>query len=234
MSSTPKEKCHADLKLRILRMDLAPGAMLDEAPLAEHYGLSRTPLREILQRMAGEGFVTVSENRGAKVASMDVVTLRVFFQTAPMVYANISRLAAENRTPAQIETLQDTQDNFARHVADGDAAEASLSNHRFHAVIGEMARNPYLCASLDRLLIDHTRLSHTFYQPYTPRDATLVAQACAQHDALVSAITEQDGARAVELTLLHWDLSRDQLERFVRPDPLPVELTSQKETRHAV
>lgn len=231
---TPKEHCYEDLKLRILRMDLEPGTMLDEAPLASHYGLSRTPLREILRRMAGEGFIILSENRGAKVASMDVATMRTFFQTAPMVYANIGRLAAENRTSAQLDSLQSAQDAFARHTADRDATAAALSNHRFHAIIGEMARNPYLVASLDRLLIDHTRLSHTFYRPLSPQDATLVAQACTQHDALISAIAAQESSLAVDLTLQHWDLSRDQMERFVRPDPLPVEIALHKETPHAV
>ena len=74
------------------------GAVLDEASLASHYGLSRTPLREVLQRLAGTGYITLEEHRGAKVASMDIHTMRTFFQTAPVVYANIVRLATENRT----------------------------------------------------------------------------------------------------------------------------------------
>ena len=48
-----KEICYEDLKLRILRMDLEPGVVLEEASLAARYALSRTPLREVLQRLAG-------------------------------------------------------------------------------------------------------------------------------------------------------------------------------------
>lgn len=221
MPLSPKETCFSDIRQRILRTELAPGAVLDEASLASRYGLSRTPLREVLQRLAGAGYITQSENRGAKVASMDVAVLRVFFQTAPMIYASISRLAAENRNSNQILTLQRAQDDFAKNTKQNDASAAALANHRFHAVIGEMASNPYLSASLDRLLIDHTRLSQTFYDPKTKHDADLVQSASDHHEQLIDAIEKRDSARAVEVTLQHWDLSRDRIARFVRPDPLP-------------
>ncbi|MEL6221002.1 MAG: GntR family transcriptional regulator, partial [Pseudomonadota bacterium] len=69
MANAPKETCFADLKRRILITDLAPGEDLDEATLSERYGISRTPLREVLQRLAGDGYVHLAANRGAKVAS---------------------------------------------------------------------------------------------------------------------------------------------------------------------
>ena len=234
MPRSAKEQCYDDLKFRILKTELEPGAIMDETSMAARYGLSRTPLREVLQRLSGEGYISLEEQRGAKVCSMDVATMRTFFQTAPMVYANISRLAAENRKTHQVETLQTAQVEFAKHTQSGDASAAALSNHRFHAIIGQMANNPYLVASLNRLLIDHTRLSQTFYSPKTEQDETLVETACAQHDALISAIDLQQPALAVELTLQHWDLSRDRIEQYVRPDPLPVDVTHKRENHHAV
>ncbi len=229
-----KEICYEDVKLRILRMELEPGVVLEEASLAAHYALSRTPLREVLQRLAGEGYVTLAEHRGAKVASMDISVMRTFFQTAPMIYASISRLAAENRKPAQLTVLQNAQDQFAKYTQAGDAAAAALANYRFHEVIGEMARNVYLAASLNRLLIDHTRLSQTFYRPKSVQDSALINQASAQHEALIVAIDAQDAGRAAELTLQHWDLSRGRMERFVRPDPLPMDVVTPKDKTHAI
>ncbi len=234
MPNFTKEDCFADLKLRILTTDLAPGSALDEVTLAAHYGLSRTPLREVLQRLAGVGYITQAENRGSKVASMDIGTMRTFFQTAPMIYANIASLAAENRTAAQLDALKSAQLDFTRETAKGDASAAALSNHRFHALIGEMAQNPYLTASLDRLLIDHTRLSQTFYRPASPAESVLIKKAADQHDAMISAIEAHETALAIDLTLQHWDLSRDRLERFVRPDPLPVDVVSLKDRRNAI
>ena len=233
-TTTPKRACLYDMQMRILSLDLAPGSDLDEATLTSHYGISRTPLREILQRLSGDGFLQLHDNKGAKVASLDWQTLRTFFQTAPLIYANVSRLAAENRQSAQLDQLKDIQRKFAKATTSGDAAEAVLSNHAFHAVIGEMAQNPYLVAGLNRMLIDHTRLSQTFYRPQNTQEETLVSKACDQHDALIAAIAGQEPALAVDLTLQHWDLSKDQIERFVRPDPLPLDVASLKDHKHAV
>lgn len=234
MSGSAKIQCLDDLRNRILSLDIAPGSDLDELRLSDHYGISRTPLREVLQRLAGEGFLTIADNRGAKVASMDFGVMRMFFQTAPLVYANIASLAAENRTSAQLNTLRDIQTSFSRATKSGKAGEAALHNHAFHAQIGAMAHNPYLVASLNRMLIDHTRLSQTFYRPASPAETMLVTKASDQHDAMISAFEAQEPALAIDLTLQHWDLSRDRIERFVRPDPLPLDVISMKDRRHAV
>ncbi|WP_147112912.1 GntR family transcriptional regulator [Tateyamaria sp. syn59] len=234
MAKHKKSFCAEDLRARILTQDIAPGSDLDEARLAEEYGISRTPLREVLQRLAGGGFVRLEENRGAKVESMDFATMRVFFQTAPLIYCSVARQAAENRTSRQVADLKDIQHEFIGVARAGDAASAGLLNHAFHEKIGDMARNPYLLAGLRRMLIDHTRLGQTFFAPQSEADKTRVTKAIEQHDAMISAIEAQEPNLATDLTLQHWDLSRDQLEKFVRPDPLPLDVLSMKERRNAL
>jgi len=234
MSTRSKERCFLDLQSKILTMELAPGADLEETALASTYSMSRTPLREVLQRLAGDGYVEIATNRGAKVASMDVSTMRTFFQTAPMVYANIARLAAEKRATRQLDALKDCQTRFVAATQAEDAPAAALENHKFHHIIGEMADNPYLMAGLERLLIDHTRLGQTFYRAAGPDEKELIRKAADQHDAMITAFECREAALAIDLTLQHWDLSRDRIERFVRPDPLPVDVVSLKERRHAL
>ncbi|MGR3503560.1 GntR family transcriptional regulator [Pseudaestuariivita sp.] len=223
MSKPTKEHCQQDLIQRILLQELAPGEDLDEARVAAQYGMSRTPLREVLQRLAGAGYVVLNAGRGATVAAMSIAELRTFFQTAPMIYAAIARLAAENATAAQITQLKETQRGFARAALAGETRAAALGNHAFHAEIGAMAHNPYLTACLDRLLIDHTRLSQTFFRPATPEDADLVTSAVAHHEAMIAAIEARDADVHAALALEHWDLSKDRIARFVRPDPLPLD-----------
>ncbi|MEO0371140.1 MAG: GntR family transcriptional regulator [Pseudomonadota bacterium] len=220
--------------MRILRQDIAPGSDMDEAALCAHYALSRTPMREIFQRLAGEGYVQLSDNRGPKVASMDLAVMRMFFQTAPMVYANVARLAAENRREDQIETLRAIQDQFRAASEAGDAESAAVLNHRFHHQIGVMAHNPYLLPSLNRMLIDHTRLSQTFYRPASDEDAARVRTACRHHDQMIKAIEARDADGIVALTIDHWTLSRDRLEQFVAPDPLPIDSPTIKDQTHAI
>ena len=234
MPTSSKDACISDLKRRILSTELQPGTALDEVRLAEQYGISRTPMREVLQRLAGAGFVQLQDNRGAKVASMDIQTMRTFFQTAPLIYANIARLAAENRTDTQLGDLRAAQEHFAKANSSNDAGAAALHNYRFHEIIGEMAHNPYLMASLSRMLIDHTRLSQTFYRPASPEEKMLVVKAQDQHDAMISAIEAREAALVTDLTLQHWDLSKDHMERFVRPDPLPLDVVSLEGHRNAV
>ena len=52
-----KSICLSDLRMRILSQDIAPGSGLDEVSLSTQYEISRTPLREILHRLAGDGYV---------------------------------------------------------------------------------------------------------------------------------------------------------------------------------
>lgn len=222
MQRSPKTFCLDDLRRRILTLEIAPGTVLDEVGLGSHYGMSRTPLREVLQRLAGEGYVTLSANRAAKVASMDLTALRTFFQTAPMIYASVARLAAEAPNRSGLAELRAVQRSFRAALEAADPGEAALCNHRFHAEIGRMADNPYLTPGLERLLIDHTRLSQAFYRPHSSDEADLVRTAADQHDAMIEAIEAAEPARAVALTLAHWDLSRDRIDRFVRADPLPM------------
>ncbi len=234
MSVDRKARCLEDLRMKILSLTIAPGSDLEEATICETYGMSRTPAREVLQRLAGEGYVTLEQNRGAKVASFDMTALRTFFQTAPLIYANIARQAAENRTAPQLDVLKDIQSEFKAANAAKNPSEAAFQNHAFHAQIGEMAHNPYLLASLERMLIDHARLSQTFYRPASPVESMAVVKASDHHDAMIAAIEAQEPALMIDLTLQHWDLSRDRMERFVRPDPLPLDVISLKEQRDAI
>ena len=229
-----KQNCIDELRARILTLALEPGADLDEASISAEYGLSRTPLREVLQRLAGEGYVRIEDNRGAKVASMDVSVMRTFFQTAPLVYSSVARLAAENRTTVQLDELKAVQRGFADAVAAARPNDMALANHRFHELIGEMAANDYFMPTLKRLLIDHTRLGQMFYRPSSPAETMAVKKACDQHDAMIAAIEAREAGVVVDLTLQHWELSRDRMERFVRPDPLPLNVVDMKEARNAL
>ncbi len=220
-----KDACLADLKARVLALDLAPGAALDEVSLSAAYGLSRTPLREVLQRLAGEGYISIEANRGAVVSAMDVAAMRQFFQTAPIIYCAISRLAAENATLAQLRSLKAAQFDFTKAKGKLDAGAMALANHRFHEITSDMSTNPYLIPAMGRLLIDHTRMSQRFYRGVAPQDGVRINQSAHQHDLLIDAIERRSAEEAVEITLDHWALSRDEIERYVWPDPLPDDTT---------
>lgn len=223
-SRTRKSGCIDDLRRRILTQAIAPGQYLDESELAEAYGISRPPLREILRELAGEGYVVLHPNRGAQVAPMSQSAMRNFFMVAPMVYAATSRLAAENATPAQIERLKECQRQFRQAVANGDAAERTLCNERFHWLIGEMAGNEYLMPSLRRLLIDHARIGMTFYSARAPEFRHEQEKAADHHDQFIALIEVGDAQGAADMAVSHWELSRAQIEKFVTPASIEIPL----------
>jgi len=215
-----KAKLIEELRRDVLTLALEPGVDLDEASLAEKYGLSRTPLRDAFRELAGDGYVTIHKNRGARVADMSHRTLRDFFLAAPMIYSAVTQLAAENATTAQVAALKEAQEAFKAALRNGNAADRTMANNRFHAITGEMAGNVYLTPSLNRLLIDHARISMTFYQPRNSRMADNVVLASAQHEGIIRAIENCDAPRAAQLALDHWELSRGQIELFVMPTAL--------------
>lgn len=219
-----KAICIEDLRRRILTHELEPGSYLDEVELCETYGISRPPVREALRQLAGEGYVVLHENRGAQVAPMSHKTLRNFFIAAPMIYAAVARLAAQHATSAQIERMKQIQRTFRVATRSGDIAQRALLNERFHACIGEVADNEYLLPSLRRLLIDHTRIGMTFYNP---RKASLEKQraiAADQHDQFIELIAAGDADGAADLAVAHWELSREQIEDFVTPESIQIPL----------
>ena len=219
-----KQAIYDDLRKQILTMQLEPGAALDEARLSEHYRISRTPLREVLRGLAGEGYVEIVNHRGAYVSSMSHKVLRDFFLTAPMLYSAIGRLAALNAQPGQIAEIKDIQKKFRLAIETGKSAEMIYWNQCFHALMGDMADNPYLKPSYDRLLIDHARISQTFYRPRDKEMESRMYEALDHHDDMISAIEAGDSQRVVELIVEHWELSRDLIEHFVKPDPLAFEM----------
>lgn len=221
---TGKTACLSDLRRRILTLALEPGAHLDETALADRYSISRPPLREVLRQLAGEGYVVLHSNRGAEVAPMTHKTLRNFFSVAPMIYAAVSRLAADHATPAQIMQLKDAQLLFRAAIRDGDTAGRTLTNERFHAIIGDMADNEFLMPSLRRLLIDHSRIGMTFYNPENQRMTDLHGVAADHHDAFIAHIEARDRDAAAGIAMTHWDLSRSEIESFAMPDSIDIPL----------
>ncbi len=219
-----KSELYEHLKTEILTLAMSPGADLDEATLSDEFQISRTPLREVFRQLAGEGYVELRENRGARVSGMSYTTLRDFFLAAPMIYGAILQLAAKNAKPAQIDELKQAQDIFKTALRSGSGADRAMANNRFHEVTGDMADNIYLLPSFKRLLIDHARIGMTFYRP---QDATMVenlSEASSQHDAIITAIEAGDEAAAAQLAIDHWNLSRDQIELFVTPTGLDLPL----------
>lgn len=219
-----KLELYQDLKRRILTLDLQPGADLDETMLSKEYGISRTPLRDVFRNLAGEGYLSIENNRGACVAPLSHKTLRDFFLAAPMIYAATGRLAARNATPPQIAELSEAAALFDQALDSGSTDGLSIYNNRFHQLIGLMADNAFLLPSHNRLLIDHARISQTFYRADDPALKKNLTGAGRQHHEMVTAIRNRDEERSEALIYEHWALSREFIEPEITPASLEIGL----------
>ena len=215
-----KEQIIDQLKRDILTLALPPGTPLDEASLSRQFQVSRTPLRDILRQLSGEGYVVIAQNKGAMVAPMDPKSMRNFFMTAPMIYATISRLAAMNATPADIDRLAETQTHFKQAVSAQSVESLIYYNDQFHYQIGEMADNEYLMPSLQRLLMEHARIGQTFWQADNETKRRHIDEATAHHDTFIEVFASHDEDAAVALTTAHWELSKMNMDDYIRPMPL--------------
>ncbi|WLG66175.1 GntR family transcriptional regulator [Pseudomonas brassicacearum] len=211
------------LRRRILSMELAPGAVVDELALCEEFGLSRPPVRELMRQMAAEGYIDLEANRAARVSSMSYQSLRSFFLAAPMIYVGTTQLAATHATPSEIEVLKRIQALFRIAIEEKDVEKRVLYNDEFHLQIGKMAHNVYLMPSLQRLLIDHARLGKIFYRHPTTVDMQEDLQLAArQHDEMITAIENHDPVLAGEIVRAHFELSRRRMSEYAAPEGLDI------------
>ncbi len=127
---------------------------LNEVALAEEFGLSRPPVRELLRQIAAEGYIDLEANRAARVASMNFDSLLNYFLAAPLIYVATTKLATVHASQTEIDGLKRIQERFLAAVENEIVDERMLHNDQFHFAIGKMAHNPYLLPSLNRLLID--------------------------------------------------------------------------------
>jgi DNA-binding GntR family transcriptional regulator len=211
------------LRRRIVSMELAPGAVVDEVALSEEFGLSRPPVRELMRQMAAEGYIDLEPNRPARVSPMSYESLRSFFLAAPLIYVATAQIAATSATPAEIDRLKKIQADFRSAIERRDANSRMLHNEEFHLQIGTMAHNAYLMPSLRRLLIDHARLGTAFYRNPTTTDMQdEVNKAVHQHEQIIDAIERHDPAGVTEIVRAHMDLSRRRMTEYVVPPSLDV------------
>ncbi|PZO67337.1 MAG: GntR family transcriptional regulator [Paracoccus denitrificans] len=199
----------------ILSLALPPGSPIEEAQLAERMGISRTPIREALVRLAGEGLVSTLPNRSTIVSQIDFLNLSSFFDAITLMYRVTTRKAAELRRPEDIEVIRAHQARFARAVDAQDALAMIATNRDFHAAIAEAGRNPYYTAMFSRLLDDHRRLLRLYYLSFQDR---LPKEFVHEHDDMIAAIAAQDVEACDRLATEHADQIVRRIQKLIASD----------------
>jgi DNA-binding GntR family transcriptional regulator len=128
----------------IVRGQLAPGERLREPELCTRLGISRTPLREAIKRLASEGLVTLRRHRNAVVTPIDAQELEHLFEVEAGLESMAIGLAVERITNTEIRHLEALQERLERLMGKGDRDTYFELNQRIHAMLVAGAKNPVL------------------------------------------------------------------------------------------
>ncbi|HUS55982.1 MAG TPA: GntR family transcriptional regulator [Thermohalobaculum sp.] len=191
-------RIYNDLRRRIIDLELAPGADLDETALAAAFNISRTPLREALNRLASDQLVVISPNRGASVAPLTLTDLPTFIEALALAQSAVNAFAAMRRSDADLAAITAACDAFeAARLQNGLAL--TDANHAFHNAIAVAARNPHLATFYQRMLDQSARLARVSFSYEATGHQAHLDQVIAEHRAMVAAITAGDAATAESL-----------------------------------
>ncbi|WP_210526217.1 GntR family transcriptional regulator [Rubellimicrobium arenae] len=204
------------LRDEILNLVLLPGELIDEISLAERLSMSRTPVREALVRLAGDGLVTMLPNRSTVVSQIDFPNLHAFFDALTLMYRVTTRLAAEFHNSADLAAIRSRQDAFSRAVLSGDTAGMILCNRDFHVAIAEAGRNFYYTQLFTRLLDEGRRILKLYYYPSF--EAKLPHPYLLEHEALIGAIEARDIDLCDRLAKEHADQIVQQIQEMIASD----------------
>ncbi len=165
-----------------------PGDRLVESELAERFGVSRTPIREALQRLETQNLLT-RDGRSLIVASLDHTQLSDLYVVRGELEGLAARLAARHATPEEVAVLRDMLEADQKLGANPEAL--SRANRRFHKQIHLASHNRFLVQQLDLVHRSMALLATTSLSA-----EGRVAGTMAEHSRIVEAIENGDGDAA--------------------------------------
>jgi len=199
VAPTRSDDVYERLREAILTGRARPNERLIEAELADRLQVSRTPIRESLQRLAAEGLV-VSRRRGWVVLEHTSVEIREIYEARAALEGYCARLAAQRATDAQL-----------KEIASLHHPKRNLKSSRQHLVeINDRFHDAILAAAQNERLADMIRRNRTYY--FTFRIAQLYSDeeadaSIAGHQAIVRALLQRDANRAEREMRAHIDLA---------------------------
>jgi len=172
-----------------------PGSRLVESELAERFGVSRTPIREALQRLETQSLLT-RDGRSLIVASLDHNQMAELYVVRTELEGLAARLAAQHASVEEVNVLQQMVDADRMRVS--NAAALARSNKRFHKQLHLASHNRFLVQQLDLVYRSMALLATTSLAVEGRGPVALD-----EHQAIVTAISDRDGALAYEAVKQH-------------------------------
>lgn len=182
---------YALLRERVVDLSYAPGALVNELQLSRDVGLGRMPVREAVARLAREGFLSVVPRRGMVVASMSLTDVVSMLEARAILEIGVVREVCGKASDRELEELQELFVEVDKAGASGDYLEFLDVDHRAHARMAELVRNPYLLPLAESLLLHNLR-----FWRYCHHNRVVVDGHVQPHGDLVDAVLRRDPVAA--------------------------------------
>lgn len=190
---TLADQVYRAIRARIVAGQLAPGEFVREKDL-ESLGVSRTPIRDALARLASEGFLERLPHRGFRVPEESIAELLELYPVVASLEALAGRLALDRFGAGDVARLERANRELAAARERGDVAALIAANNRFHAVFAERSGNARLRGLLHDLRTQLARLERWYYS-----HAVRTAESVREHAEIIDAIRRGDRRRALEI-----------------------------------
>lgn len=192
------DRAYAMLRDEIVMWKLAPGTALSEIELAQRLGVSRTPLRAALARLAQEGLVDTSRGRTGVVPDVSLASIVELFELREALEAQAARLAARRGDPAVFAALADEFASAADTLAAGGVDAYYEVIARFDASTDVAVGNAAIRSALDGV---RTHLARA--RRFAADNPTRLLRAAEEHRLICEAISDGDEALAASATSVH-------------------------------
>lgn len=153
-----RHEIHAELRERIILLDLPPGTRLREEQLAEQFGVSRTPIRQVLDRLEFEGLVEQGEGRGARVSTLDPKELRDIWAMRLRIAEMVGDFIRRPSGTDVIERLAEIRQQLADLKETQDVRALGALYNRYHEVMLTLVTNAAMVRIHDLLYVQTARV----------------------------------------------------------------------------
>ncbi|MCU1425495.1 MAG: GntR family transcriptional regulator [Microbacteriaceae bacterium] len=194
------DRAYLVLREEILDGDLAAGSVLAEVEQSTRLGVSRTPVREALARLASDGLVAARSGRGLVVTDMSVERITELFEVREALEQQAARLAARRRDTAVFAALRAEFRRADELLENDDPARTDYYAlvARLDAAIDDAVANPFLIATLTGVRTHVARIRR-----FSQDNPARLREAAREHLVIVDAILDGSESLAAHATQIH-------------------------------
>ena len=206
------------LRSEILMLSLLPGEHIDEPSIEARFNVSRTPIREALIRLQGDGLVRFSPNRGHYVSTIDFVSLPTAFESLDLLQSAVLKLATIRRTDEDLARLDKENEAYLSAASERAHTRMTEANHKFHLACGMASHNKFLANAYESVLNYSLRITRLVFAENGGAEDTdaYFERIYAEHSLMIKLIKERANEEIYALSRKHIQLFQSKIAEFVQ------------------